>query len=83
MSWWRSKLFVFRDNLGQDHISLSLPTGESVSFVRLFQASGPYMPIGLPKLALVGDAAKWMAQQEKKGFSFKQFGSERDINLES
>lgn len=72
MSRWSSTLFVFKDEDGQDHVSTALPKGGvfEASEVRVFQASGPYLPVGFPKPELVGNASEWMADLRKKGFAF-------------
>lgn len=79
MNQWRCPLYVFKDKHGQQYISVTVPADDDVTDLRLFQASGPYMPIGFPKPALVDDAAEWMAGLKEKGFSFTPFGSGRDI----
>ncbi len=59
-------------NQGQDYVATALPTGIiEGSQVQVYQASGPYMPVGFPKPELVGDASKWMADLTKRGFTFE------------
>jgi hypothetical protein len=72
-SHWSSKIFVFKDEHGQDYVSTALPTGGvfDASQVRVYQASGPYMPIDFPKPELVRNATEWMADLKKRGFAFE------------
>lgn len=70
MSNWNGFLFVLTDELGQDYVSITMPTAIlEAKQVRAFKANGPYMPLGFPEQKLVGNAEKWM-DGLGKGFSF-------------
>lgn len=65
-------LVVFKGEDGQDYVATAMPTGVTdASQVRLFQASGPYMPLGWPKPEKVGDVVGWMEGLRQKGFTFQ------------
>jgi hypothetical protein len=75
-SHWSSKLWVFKDELGQDNVATSLPPGIVVkpSQIRVYAASGAYPLLGFPESHVVGDVNQWMAELTAKGFSFKPSG---------
>lgn len=69
---WNSTVFVFKGEDGHDYVSAALPSGViDASRIQLFQASGPYMPIGWPKPQKVDNAEEWMRDLQTKGFSFR------------
>jgi hypothetical protein len=71
MAQWTSKLFVFADEHGQECIATALPAVFEKLKIRVFQAAGPYVPIGWPRPAAVGNASEWMKDLEAKGFRFE------------
>jgi len=72
MKRWAGKLFVFRDALGREHISLIFPQEEHATTLRAFQISGPYIPIGLRQSMIVDDADAWLKSLENREFKVSQ-----------
>jgi hypothetical protein len=71
MGQWNGKLFVFKSRDGEEYVIPSLSVLFEKLQVRVFQASGPYMPVGWPKPAVVSDASEWMAKLQEEGFRFE------------
>jgi hypothetical protein len=71
MAQWTGKLFVFKDEQGCDQISLTSPAGAARSTIRVYQVSGPYVPI--QNSASVDDAALWLEMLQRQGFTFARF----------
>ena len=71
MPHWNSVLIVYRDEQGQEYVTVSLPQGRvNQSEIRVFQANGPYMPLGMPEPKAVENADRWMADLTEIGFTF-------------
>jgi hypothetical protein len=71
MAQWNGKIFVVKNQDGEEWVIPSLSVLFEKLQVRAFQASGPYMPIGWPKAAQVGNASEWMANLQAEGFRFE------------
>lgn len=72
MTGWSSEFFVFSDGEGQQYVSAALPTGMLIAASALmrYRATGPHMPVSWPEPTAVDDAALWIAEREKEGFTF-------------
>ena len=70
MGQWNSKLYVFKDEDGREHITTTLPAVFDKLQIRVFQVSGPYRPIA--KSAILDDTSKWMASLENQGFMIER-----------
>lgn len=72
MAGWSSEFFVFRDGEGQQYVSAALPTGTIIpdSALMRYRATGPHMPLSWPDPTAVDNAAVWIAEREKEGFTF-------------
>jgi len=71
MALWTGKLFVFRDEHGWDHVSLTFPANSGTATVRAFSVSGPFIPIGLKTSIVLEDAGQWFAELVQKGFTYQ------------
>jgi hypothetical protein len=69
---WTGKLFVFRNELGDECVAISPPPAVTDNMrLQTFQASGPYVPLTPGKSVLVDSASDWMARLESNGFKFE------------
>jgi hypothetical protein len=68
---WNGRLYVFKDDSGQEYVTASVAALFDKLNVRVFQASGPFMPVAYPQAALVGDPERWMTELQEKGFKFE------------
>jgi hypothetical protein len=68
---WTGKLFVIRNEQGDEYVTITPPLVSNNVRLQTFQASGPYVPITYGKSVLVKSASEWMARVEASGFIFQ------------
>jgi hypothetical protein len=71
MVQWSGKLYVFKGEDGQDHISAAQPTGVSKTHLRAYQLSGPFIPLSQNRDVPVGNALKWLDDLQSLGFKVR------------
>jgi hypothetical protein len=70
---WRFKLIVLCDTDGNCYVVGRIPEaiGVDVASFRLFQCSGPYIPVSFLEPLPVEDVGEWMRVRQAEGFVFE------------
>lgn len=69
---WTGTFIVFSDEDGKHFVGTALPQGHVIpqQQVRMYQASGPHLPMGFPQTLAVDDPDAWLNERKAEGFTF-------------